>query len=81
MKIIPVNSKYMFAPITSEITLHTGQVLKEIATGSLFEIGVRLRDGTDTWEIVEIAPDNQSKVLMVADRQTLAMKFMAEVED
>ena len=71
----------MFEPITSEITLHTGQVLKEIATGTLFEVGVRLRDGTDAWEITEIAPDDRSKVIMVADRQTLAMKFFAEADE
>ncbi|HTF21584.1 MAG TPA: hypothetical protein VK658_26075 [Chryseolinea sp.] len=71
----------MFEPITSEITLHPGQVLKEIATGALFEVGVRLRDGTDTWEVTEVGPDDRSKVIMVADRQTLAMKFFAEADD
>lgn len=71
----------MFEPITSEINLHTGQVLKEIATGTLFEIGVRMRDGSDKWEVKEIAPDDQSRIIMVADRQTLAMKFFAEAED
>jgi len=71
----------MFEPITSEITLHTGQVLEEIATGALFEVGARMRDGSDKWEITEIGPDNLSKVIMVADRQTLAMKFFAEADD
>ena len=71
----------MFEPITSEIDLHTGQVLKEIATGSLFEVGMRMRDGTDKWEIKEIAPEDRSKIIMVADRQTLAMKFFAEAQE
>ena len=71
----------MFEPITSEISLHTGQVLKEIATGALFEVGVRMRDGSDKWEVKEIAPDDQSRIIMVADRQTLAMKFFAEADD
>ena len=71
----------MFEPITSEITLHTGQVLEEIATGALFEVGMRMRDGSDKWEITEIGRDDHSKVIMVADRQTLAMKFFAEADD
>jgi hypothetical protein len=71
----------MYEPITSEVTLHTGMVLKEITTGTLFEVGVRLRDGTDKWEVSEIASDDHSKVVMVADRQTLAMKFFAEMEN
>lgn len=71
----------MFEPITSEINLHIGQTLKEIATGTLFEISSRLRDGTDTWEIMEAGPAELSKVVMIADRQTLSMKFLAEVPD
>ena len=71
----------MFETITSEIDLHTGQILKEIATGCLFEVGARMKDGSDSWELTEIAPENHSKVVMVADRQTIAMKFFAEIED
>lgn len=71
----------MFEPITSEVTLHTGQVLKEIATDVLFKVGMKLRDGTDAWEIIEVAPTNRDKIIMVADRQTLAMKFFAEMEN
>jgi len=71
----------MFEPITSEIDLHTGQVLKQIATGSLFEVGVRMRDGSDKWELKEIVPEDRSHLVMVADRQTIAMKFFAEAED
>jgi hypothetical protein len=71
----------MFETITSEIDLHTGQVLKEIATGLLFEVGVRTKSGGDTWELKEIVPEGQSSIVMVADRQTIAMKFFAEVDD
>jgi len=71
----------MFETITSEIVLHKGQVLKEIASGCLFEVGERLKDGSDTWELTEIAPERNSKVIMVADRQSIAMKFFAEIED
>ena len=31
----------MFVPITSEVTIDTGMVLKEIATERLFEVGQR----------------------------------------
>ena len=51
----------MFVPITSEVTIDTGMVLKEIATERLFEVGQRLSDkeevwGDDPWELTEIAP-------------------------
>lgn len=71
----------MFAPITSEITLGTGTILQEISTGQLFEVGARLKTGTDTWEITEIAPDNFHRVVMALTRQELSMKFLAQVED
>ncbi len=71
----------MLAPITSEITIGTGTVLQEIATGKLFEVGVRLKDVGDTWEITEVAPDHSDKITMVLTRQELSMKFMAKVEE
>lgn len=71
----------MFAPITSEITLGTGTILQEIATDKLFEVGVRLKNVGDTWEITEIAPHNSTKIAMALTRQELSMKFMAQVED
>jgi hypothetical protein len=74
---------HMFAPITSEITLSTGTILQEIATGQLFEVGIRVKEvwGTDTWEITEINPDNFDKIVMALTRQELAMKYLAEVAD
>jgi hypothetical protein len=71
----------MFVPITSEVTIGTGLVLKEIATGQLFEVGSKLKDVAETWEIKEIAPDHLSRIELVADRQTLSRKYWAEVND
>lgn len=71
----------MFAPITSEITLSTGTILQEIATGKLFEVGVRLKNVGDTWEITEIAQDNSTKIAMALTRQELSLKFMAQVDE
>lgn len=71
----------MFAPITSEITLGTGSILQEINTGKLFEVGVRLKNGADKWEVTEIAPKNSDKVAMALTRQELSMKFLAQVDD
>ena len=39
----------MFVPITSEVTIDTGMVLKEIATERLFEVGQRLSDKEEVW--------------------------------
>ncbi|MEO5979168.1 MAG: hypothetical protein ABIS36_00315 [Chryseolinea sp.] len=76
----------MFVPITSEVTIKTGMVLKEIATEVLFEVGHRLKNkeavwGPDTWEITEIAPDNLDRIALALPRQELSMKYLAEVED
>jgi len=71
----------MYEPITSEITLHTGLVLKEIATSQLFEVGVRANDGSDTWQLIEITDPGLSRIELMADRQTIAMKYLAEVEE
>ena len=68
----------MYEPITSEITLHTGLILKEIATGQLFEVGVRSNDGSDTWQLIEIVDPGLSRIELMADRQTIAMKYLAE---
>ena len=72
----------MFVPITSEVTIDTGMVLKEIATERLFEVGKRLSDkeevwGDDPWELIEIAPGNLGRV---AAYEELARKYFAEVE-
>jgi hypothetical protein len=74
----------MFVPITSEVTINTGMVLKEIATDRLFEVGHRLTDneevlGDDPWELTEIAAGNPARTAL--PYQQLAMKYLAEVED
>jgi len=76
----------MFVPITSEVTIDTGMVLKEIATERLFEVGQRLSDkeevwGDDSWELTEIAPGNLRRPAIALPYQVLAMKYFAEVED
>lgn len=76
----------MFVPITSEVTINTGMVLKEIATERLFEVGRRLSDseevlGDDPWELTEIAPGNHAPAAIALPYQVLAMKYLAEVED
>jgi hypothetical protein len=76
----------MFVPITSEVTINTGMVLKEIATDRLFEVGHRLSDneevlGDDPWELTEIAPGNPARTAIALPYQVLAMKYLAEVED
>ena len=76
----------MFVPITSEVTIDTGMVLKEIATERLFEVGRRLSDkeevwGDDPWELTEIAPGNLGRTAIALPYQILAQKYFAEVED
>jgi len=76
----------MFVPITSEVTINTGTVLKEIATDRLFEVGHRLSTkeevwGDDSWELNEIAPVNSARTAIALPYQELAMKYLAEVED
>jgi hypothetical protein len=75
----------MFVPITSEVTINTGMVLKEIATDRLFEVGQRLSDkeevwGDDPWELTEITPGNL-RTAIALPYQILAQKYFAEVED
>ena len=75
----------MFVPITSEITIETGMVLKEIATGHLFEVGARLNNleetwGDDPWELTEIGPGNHEHTAVAMAYQELTQKFLAEVE-
>lgn len=74
----------MFVPITSEVNIETGMVLKEIATGQLFEVGARVNSreevwGDDPWEITEIAPGNHERTVLALSYEALARKFMIEV--
>lgn len=74
----------MFVPITSEVTLKTGMVLKEIATSRLFEVGSRLKNdsevwGDDPWELTEVT-DGRRERTAVAYHE-LTEKYWAEVEE
>ena len=75
----------MFVPITSELNIERGMVLKQIATGHLFEVGARLNNreevwGDDPWEITEIAPAKNGRTALALGYEELAMKYLAEVE-
>lgn len=74
----------MFIPITSEITLETGMILKEIATGRLFQIGKRLKNdseiwGDDPWELTEVTTGEPERV--AAAYLELSEKYLAEREE
>jgi hypothetical protein len=74
----------MFVPITSEITIETGMVLKEIASDRLFEVGTRLKNDSevwadDPWELNEIESGERERKAIAY--QELTQKYLAEVED
>lgn len=73
----------MFVPITSEITIKKGMVLKEIATNRLFEVGSRLKNESevwadDPWELKEI--ESGARKQKSVAYQELTQKYLAEVE-
>jgi hypothetical protein len=74
----------MFVPITSEINIEKGMVLKEIATGQLFEIGNRIKEaskgwGDDPWELRDFERrEHEPKAVAYNE---LAEKYLAEVEE
>ena len=85
---VAISTKYpsMFIPITSEVTLNRGMVLKEIATERLFEVVGRLNDkeevwGDDPWKLTEVTPGESHQTTVSLPYQELAMKYFAEVED
>ena len=74
----------MYVPITSEITLGTGTVLREISTGQLFEVGARLKhggevSGEDEWTITPV--DNAQRSPVILSREALSLKFFADDEE
>jgi len=76
----------MFVPITSEINIGTGTVLKEIATDRLFEVNERLPMGSevwgeDMWRITENVPADLRQTTLTLSRQQLSEKYFAEVEE
>jgi hypothetical protein len=81
-----LNSINMFVPVTSEVTIKTGMVLKEIATDELFKILERLADrtevlGEDIWAITKVAPRDLQHLPVQLTRQELSMKYLAEVDE
>jgi hypothetical protein len=77
----------MFVPVTSEVTIKSGMVLKEISTDELFEVSERLSDrttevwGEDTWAINKVASRDLNRAPLELTRQELAMKYLAEVDE
>ncbi|MCD9019659.1 hypothetical protein [Parachryseolinea silvisoli] len=76
----------MSAPITSEIDIETGMILKEIATGQLFVVGERQKhghevSGEDIWTITPMVSENTNRSPLVLSRNELSEKYFAEVED
>jgi hypothetical protein len=75
----------MYVPITSEVTLGTGTVLREISTGQLFEVGERLKHGAevsgeDEWTITPVGDPEAQRSPVILSRQELAQKFFADDE-
>lgn len=73
----------MFVPITSEVTLESGMIVKQIATDLNFMLGERLESdpnvlGDDPWELIEL-PDRGGKRIYLGYLE-LAQKYFAEVE-
>lgn len=76
----------MDAPITSEINIEIGMVLKEIATGQLFVVGERLKFGTDvagedTWKITPAGSTSLNTSHRMLTRNELSERYFAELED
>jgi hypothetical protein len=74
----------MYAPITSEINIEPGMLLREIATDQLFSVEGRLRStlevtGEDIWRIIPV--DNISREPVVMSRQELSEKYFVEVDE
>ena len=75
----------MYIPITSEIIIETGTVLKEISTGQLFSVGERLSEegeiwGEDKWKITPTSVEGPHRLPITLTRQTLSEKYFVEAE-
>jgi len=75
----------MEAPITSEITIRTGMVLKEIATNKLFRITERLSyrtetPGEDSWRLMSLDQGGDYRAPLILTRRQLAEKYFVEVD-
>jgi len=74
----------MYAPITSEINIETGMLLRDISTEQLFTVMERLKyhtdtPGEDTWRIKPTDEGSDALPLLLTRRQ-LAEKYFAEVD-
>jgi hypothetical protein len=75
----------MYVPITSEVTIKTGMVLKRIATNELYKVSARYGQtqevsGQDAWKITPIEAD-PFPMDIILPRQELSEKYFAEVDD
>ena len=73
----------MYIPITSEITLGIGTMVREISTGYLFTVAERVEHnenvlGEDTWQLAPVGAENPHRKPIVLTRQELSEKFFAE---
>ena len=74
----------MFAPITSEITIEKGMLLKEIASGKLYQVNRRIENNPDIatdpiWELNNVEETgNALKSLLYEE---LVSKYFAQVEE
>jgi hypothetical protein len=73
----------MYVPITSEITIEIGTVLREISTDRIFQVAERVHHGAevsgdDTWKITPADTGSVDRALQVT-RVQLAQKYFAEV--
>jgi hypothetical protein len=85
-KIFNHHLKIMYVPITSEISIGVGMVLKEISTEQRFTVAERLKPGTDVsgedkWRITPINSGNVNRSPLIMARQELSEKYFAEVDD
>jgi hypothetical protein len=74
----------MYVPITSEITIEIGTVLREISTDQLFQVAERVHHGAevagdDTWKITPAGTGSADRPGLQVTRVQLAQKYFAEV--
>jgi hypothetical protein len=72
----------MSLPITSEITLGIGTILREISTGQLFTVAERLENNSnvlgDTWKLTPMIDADPQRLPIVMTRQELSEKYFVE---
>jgi hypothetical protein len=73
----------MYAPITSDIVINIGTILREISTGQLFTAVERLQgehdiSGEDIWRLIPTGTPNPERSSITLSRTELSEKFFAE---